>query len=198
MVETNPMPISGPWTAGFVLDSHVLGSEPDGFNKDGRIQYTASRSPLGELLYRLKYRHDRSVLDELTGTIHFFLKEQWGIADIVDCIVPVPPSNEDRLMQPVYEIASGLAEKLGISCYDTCLVKSRKTDESKHTKKRKKKIDMLAGSMTIKGNELDGRTVLLLDDLYGTGATLLAATQVMICDGHVLDVYVTALTKTKG
>ncbi len=198
MVETNPMPLSGPWAAGFVLDRHILGSEPAGYNKDGLRQYTSSRSPLGELLYKLKYRHDRSVLDELTGTIHHFLKEQWGIAEIVECVVPIPPSDENRRMQPVYEIAFSVAEKLGIPCHDTCLVKSHKTDESKHTKRRKKKIDMLTGSMIINGDELEGRTVLLLDDLYGSGATLLAATQVMVGVGHVRDVYVTALTRTKG
>ena len=198
MTETNPMPVSGPWTAGYVLDQHILGSKPDGFNKGCWKQFAASRSPVGELLYRLKYKHDRSVLDELTGTICHFLKEQWGIAERVDCVVPIPPSDEDRLMQPVYEIACGVSEKLGIPCYDTCLVKSHRTDESKHTKRRKKKIDMLTDSMKIMGNDLTGRTVLLLDDLYGSGATLLAATQMVYGDGHARDVYVTAITKTKG
>jgi hypothetical protein len=65
MVEINPKPITGNWTEGFALDFHTLSSEYIGDDEYGHPQFDTKRSDVGELLYRLKYGKDKSVLGDI-------------------------------------------------------------------------------------------------------------------------------------
>ena len=60
--------------------------------------FDTTRSDLGELLYRLKYRSDVSVLDEIVQVAARFYRS-WNPGATV--IVPVPPSRSSRPQQPV-------------------------------------------------------------------------------------------------
>ena len=55
IVETNPRSLRGPWTAGFALDWHTLGSTFIGNDPFGHPMFETKRPPVGELLYQLKY-----------------------------------------------------------------------------------------------------------------------------------------------
>jgi hypothetical protein len=55
-VPCKPEPIDGPWIEGFVLDRHVISSHPIGYVGE-HMQFETTRSPLGELVYQLKYRN---------------------------------------------------------------------------------------------------------------------------------------------
>ena len=88
MTEINPKRIAGSWTEGFALDFHTLSSEYIGDDEYGHPQFDTKRSEIGELLYKLKYREDKSVLGDLVTTVSQFIKStNWP----VDLIVSVPP-----------------------------------------------------------------------------------------------------------
>ncbi len=93
MVQINPKRISGNWKEGFALDFHSLSSEYIGDDEYGRPQFATTRSEIGELLYRLKYKEDKSVLGDIINTASEFIKStNWPI----DIVVSVPPSRKGR------------------------------------------------------------------------------------------------------
>jgi len=104
------MRIPGRWREGCVLDYHTLDSTYLGDHEYGHPMFDTKRSDVGELLYRLKYRFDAAVLDELVGTAASFVRS-WNPG--VTILVPVPPSRA-RSQQPVHMVAEALGRKIGI------------------------------------------------------------------------------------
>lgn len=74
MVEYNAEEIPGPWTGGYSLDRHTVSSEYLGDDPYGVPEYHTVRTPLDELLFKLKYRGDQSVLDEIVETAADFFE----------------------------------------------------------------------------------------------------------------------------
>ena len=105
-VTINPHKLRGPWTDGYALDVHTTSSTMIGHNAYGHAVFDTVRSPLGELLYRLKNRGDQTTIPEVVATAGEFING-WGIQ--VDAVVPVPPSNTARKNQPVIEVARALS-----------------------------------------------------------------------------------------
>lgn len=65
--------LRGPWAAGFALDVHTTGSTFLGHNAYGHPVFDTGRSPIGELVYRLKYRGDKDAQREIVDTVAGFL-----------------------------------------------------------------------------------------------------------------------------
>jgi predicted amidophosphoribosyltransferase len=84
------------------------------------------RTPVAERLYQLQYQSDASQAAPLVVALADFLDTRvvrlWLAA-----IVPVPPSNEDRPVQPVRELARALAARTGLPLAEGYLVKQRPT-----------------------------------------------------------------------
>jgi len=111
MVETKPQVLRGPWASGFALHVHSLSSTYLGDDEYGHPRFSTTRSPVGELLYQLKYRQDRKAVDQLAEASASFCKETWRLK--VDTIIPVPPT-QARRVQPVQVVAEALAALLGV------------------------------------------------------------------------------------
>lgn len=79
---------------------------------------------MGELLYRLKYRADRTVIPEAAAS---FVSE-W--CPEVEVLVPVPPSRE-RAVQPVLVIGAAIAARLGIESLPDCVRRTRDVPQLK-------------------------------------------------------------------
>jgi adenine/guanine phosphoribosyltransferase-like PRPP-binding protein len=62
MVEIHPARIAGRWADGRALDVHTVRSTYLGDDEFGHAQFETERSPIGELVYRLKYRGDWGVV----------------------------------------------------------------------------------------------------------------------------------------
>jgi hypothetical protein len=120
-VEINPRHLRGPWDDGYALDVHTRGSTYLGVDQWGHDRFDTTRSPVGELLYQLKYRGDYSGVEPL-ATAADFLRPIWP----VDAIIPVPSSNI-RKVQPVAVVAEALAARLGIPVCAGCLAKMKQT-----------------------------------------------------------------------
>lgn len=197
MITLNPKKLSGNWFKGYALDYHTLSSTFLGYDAFGHKVFDNKYSEIGELLYKLKYKSDKSVLNDIIEATTYFLKQEWKIVDKLDAIIPIPPANVRRAVQPVIEIAIGLNAKLKIPLYKDMLEKIRETPELKNIFEFDKRLELLQDSFST-SNLIRGKNILLFDDLFRSGATLNAATSILYGKGEVAKVYVLTLTRTRS
>ena len=110
MVSIDPKEINGPWDKGYALDKHTISSTMIGYNEFGHPEFDTQRSALGELVYRLKYKGDKTAIAPIAEAIAEFVK---SVGLHVDVIVPVAPSKQ-RLKQPLFEIVDALSKLLEV------------------------------------------------------------------------------------
>jgi len=189
-VEIHPRRLQGPWDAGFALDIHT-GSTFLGNDQYGRPRFDTKRSPLGELLYRLKYKLDQTTIDPIVETVAAFLGAHHSP---IDAIVPVPPSNV-RTKQPVTLIANALSRRLAIPVCTTCVSKIRRTPPLKDITEYHKRVEALRGAFRVSREDTHGKSLLLFDDLYGSGATVSGIAEILKREGGAKAVYLLTLTR---
>jgi competence protein ComFC len=193
MASKNPTKIYGSWTSGFALDAHTLSSVHVGVNEQGHDVFDTKRSELGELLYRLKYRGDASAANEIVKTAAELVRPSLKKFDL---IVPVPPSGA-RAVQPVIIIAQGLGKELGLPVAD-CITTTRPATQLKGVMGAEKRKELLAGLYAVDATTTKGRNILLVDDLYRSGSTMNAITDVLLGPGKASSVRALAITRTRS
>ena len=113
-------------------------------------------------------------------------------------VVPVPSTNQ-RARQPVYEVAHAVATKLGKPCFDNMVSKKAPIGETrslKNLRTKEEKIASLDGQVVV-NNVIsnDGCwNVLVVDDLYDSGATLEEVCKQLRSYSKVGKIFVTTLT----
>ncbi|MGO9604740.1 MAG: ComF family protein [Candidatus Binataceae bacterium] len=157
------------------------------------MRFDTERSEVGELLYKLKFSRDQSVVPAIAEALEEFVKS-WNPP--VDAIVPVPPSSE-RSLQPVMTLATELSSRLGIELVD-CVKKVRETPQLKNVTDLDERLRLLEGLHQIDPSAIRGRKILLFDDLYRSGATMNAITDVLYDESGVADVFALAATRTRS
>jgi competence protein ComFC len=193
-VTVNPHRLVGPWNCGYALDVHTTSSTMVGHNAFGHPVFDTVRSPLGELLYRLKNRGDETVIPEIVDTAAKFLTG-WGVQ--LDALVPVPPSNTTRKRQPVIAVATPLSDVLGVPLCEGCVLKVKNTAQLKDVFDFAQRTTILNGAFAVDAAKTTGRRLLLLDDLYRSGATVSAITRLLQTTGAAGAVYLLTLTQTR-
>ena len=108
-------------------------------------------------------------------------------------MIPVPPSTR-RDFDPVSNLAQALANQLKVPVLANVLIKTRVTRPQKEMKSLAQKQANVAGAFALRGT-VRGQRVILLDDLYDSGATLEEAARVL-SRGSVGAIVVLTLTKT--
>ena len=194
-VEIHPRKIRGKWAEGYALDLHTTSSTFLGYDGYGHPQFETVRSELGELLYKLKYRADPSAVDSIAEAAAEFLTEKWRVN--VDLIVPVPPSNTGRKRQPVLEVARAISDRTGIELCLDGLVKVKQTPQLKDVFDFKERVAALEGAFTVEKAKIQGKRVLLFDDLFRSGATMNTITECLMTGGAEV-VYALTLTRTRS
>lgn len=191
MARIQPRRIEGAWTDGYVLDLHSTGSTLLGHNEFGHPEFETHRTEMGELLYRLKYRGEASALIEILATAEEFIRS-WGVR--FSRIVPVPPT-ATRRVQPVFQVADGLGARLQVP-----VKRIEKSLQNREQLKNMYDFDerrrLLEGAFMVSRSIAEGERILLLDDLYRSGATLNAAAEAL-ADAGAAAVFALALTKTR-
>ena len=192
-VKFDPLKIAGPWSEGYVLErQHTLSAEFLGHDSSGHAQFDTKYSELGELIFRLKNRNDRNTLDSIAGTAVEFLK-RWGIA--FDLIVPMPQSRKRVAYQPVPEIAAAIGDRLSNPVAEA-VSKIKDTPQLKDVFDYQERIKLLQDAFTADENAVRGKRILLVDDLYRSGATANLVTKSLLSAGAAA-VYMLAMTKTR-
>ena len=183
--------LEGNWKAGWALDLHTVSSVK---NANGGFDNTYT--DLGYALNQLKYHHSIEKLNYLGNQLVIFMNTRM-VTPYLDVILPVPPSNQ-RDIQPVYEIASLLAQGINKKIDFNFLLKNRTTPQLKAMQDPQERARALSGVFSLSNPTLyRGKKVLLVDDLYRSGSTLNEITRVLYEQGKVSNVYVVTLTKTR-
>lgn len=113
----------------------------------------------------------------------------------MDAIVPVPPSRK-RAYQPVVEIAKAIGRLLSVPVDLAAIVKAKDTPELKNVFDFKERTTALQGAFKINEKAVRGKRILLVDDLYRSGATASIVAKALIAGGAT-SVYMLAMTKTR-
>lgn len=190
MAAINPQEITGKWHSGRALDKHTIESVYLGPNEYGHDSYKTTRTELGELLYRLKNHGDESAASDIIAAVAGFLQH-----GAVDLIIPVPPS-ANRRVQPVILLAKGIGTRIGVPVVD-CITTTRDPTQLKNITDPTQRQAAVAGLYAVNVPEIAGKRVLLFDDLYRSGTTMNAITDVLLQQGRVAKVYALTVTCTR-
>lgn len=191
--EMNPTRIFGNWKKGHALDIHTILSKHLGINEFGHDEFDNKRSHLGELLYRLKYQQDRSAASGIVEAAVAFLQRYRNKFDVM---VPVPPSGSRRL-QPVLILANGIGKALDLPVAN-CVSAKRPATQLKHVGDPEMRMKLLEDLYRVERAQTQGKSVLLFDDLYRSGATMNAVTELLVTEGRAEAVRVFTITKTRS
>jgi predicted amidophosphoribosyltransferase len=192
MVKINPRKIEGPWQEGYALDQHSLKSEYIGDNEFGHPQFETTRSEIGDLLFKLKYRNDQSAINELAKAAATYLAK-WK--PDVDLLLPVTPSKV-RAKQPVFLVGEEIAKRMNIPFSNEFVTRREALPELKNIS-RDERLRLLKGAHGVQKDKVKGRKILLFDDLFQSGSTMSAITSALL-DANVKKVFALTLTRTQS
>jgi len=193
MAKFSPRKIYGSWSDGYVLDLHSTGSTYIGDNEFGHPQFETHRTEIGELLFQLKYRSDEKAVTELVEAASSFITK-WAVKPSI--IVPIPPTRAYRKLQPVARLADGLGARLKIPTVHDAIRKQKQFAELKNVYDAEERRKILEGAFDVNSSRVKGHRVLLVDDLYRSGATMNAIADVLLRSGATA-VFAFAFTQTR-
>lgn len=136
-----------------------------------------------KLIHNLKYFGQKYVGEYLSE----FLVEEYTLNKFnADLVVPIP-LNSNRLKQRGYNQAETLCksfgEKLGLKINNTNFIRTIDTPTQTALNKAERKKNLENAFKVIDKHIFKGKTILLIDDVYTTGATLEEASKTLLKSG---------------
>ena len=113
-----------------------------------------------------------------------------------DLVVPVPPSRARRVYNPPALLARPLAEALGVPLAEKALCKTRITEKQEGKTARQRLQNVRGAYAVISPQQVEGRRILLVDDVITTGATVSNCAAALVKAG-ALDVFAVSLAETQ-
>lgn len=186
--------LEGNWKSGKAFDLHTVASTHLGVDEQGHDRFDNTRSEMGELVYQLKYKHDKNTVNKIVA-----LLDKIGGIETFDFIIPIPPTNKTRPIKPVELIAVALGAKRKVTVVTDAL-KNEGSEELKGITDPVARNELLQAALKLNapGNKFQGKKVLLVDDLYRSGSTLRVATDLLYKEGKATQVSVLTMTKTRS
>lgn len=148
---------------------------------------------LGHRVHAFKYLEEKTQLEWLLERTLQTLAEHSHFKEI-DAVVFVPSTKGDRPYAPVTLFAENLRQRLGAgSAFQ--LHKTRATKPQKEMTTMEQKRRNVASAFAIHTPSVKGQSLLLIDDIYDSGATINECARVLKAAG-AKKVYALTLTKT--
>lgn len=175
-----------------MLDKHSVSSVYLGDDEHGHPQFNTTRSEVGEATFQLKYRNDWAQAEPLAQAI---ASNIYPKLSEVGFIVPMPASSQ-RARQPVTEIANKLGAILKVPVLHNVLIRAKNGKPLKDLSTKDEKIEAIGSSFSV-NDEITNNgqwNVLVVDDLFHTGASMETACKALRTYPKVGKIYVAALT----
>ena len=142
------------------------------FQKKGKVQ---------TLLHNLKYRGHERISQVLGAWLGSELDESKAYDD-VDIVIPVPIHKQrkrQRGYNQVSKFGEEIAKALGVNYNESLLIKKTRTT-TQVFKERRSRWNRSEDSLDLKNEDvLNGKHILLVDDLITTGATIEACSKIL-------------------
>ena len=155
-------------------------------------------TPVRELILRLKLARQTSLAEPLGA----FLCERLDAAGVmpgIDAIVPVPLHWRRRMVRGHNQsllLAERVGEHFNLRVLRGCLLRVRAT-RSQTSFSMRKRMENLRGAFAVrKRGVMEGKTLLLIDDVLTTGATCAECSRVLRQEGGAAAVYVATVART--
>lgn len=159
---------------------------------DGFASAYYGQSEVGKIIHHSKYENGGDFPDELLGRVKTMILEKLGGIRF-DLLLYIPPTVSGDLVK---NFAIRLSTDIGIPLSDK-LKKTRATDAQKVFRNAYGKKANIHNAFEIPANIVEGKTILLLDDIYDSGATLKEAGRMLTQRGAKLIVPI-VIAKTIG
>lgn len=175
-----------------MLDKHSVKSEHIGDDEWGHARFNTTRTEVGESTFQLKYRRDWTQVKPLAQAIkdHIYPK-----LTKVGFIVPMPASMQ-RDHQPITKVAHELGKLVALPVFTNLLLKTASSKPLKDLHTKAEKIKAIGNSFSVNDAITNNGkwNVLVVDDLFHTGASMEAACNVLHTYPKIGKIYVAALT----
>ncbi len=137
-------------------------------------------------IHAMKFIGDRVAAQKLAQMMADRLYDLFGKKDSFDCVVPVPMHPKDRKDRGFSQskwLAQALSKQISVPCDADALKKVRRT-KKQHTLSAQERKRNLTGAFSVNHPEsVCGRRILLVDDVFTTGATVFEIADVLLCAG---------------
>jgi len=156
------------------------------------------RDGIKDAIYAFKYKNQRYYAEYFSDSILQLYKEELQQLNL-DGIVPVPVhkyKKRQRGYNQAEVLADCLAKELQLPMYPSYLLRVENTNPQKELND-KIRIKNLKNAFKIGENAIELKKVLLVDDIYTSGATIEACTRILL-EAGVQKVYYTSVAIGKG
>ncbi len=132
------------------------------------------------LVRRLKFRHESTIAIEFGLRLAESLKAA-GV--FIDLVVPIPlprTRSWSRGYNQAALIAQALSERCGFRCDESILLRAHSTAaQTTQSSWKERRINMQGAFIVSTASAVQGKTILLVDDVWTSGATLSAASETL-------------------
>ena len=159
--DIEPVPLFGNFDLGFALGEYSILA-------GGKRK----RTKVGDLLHKFKYEQNRHAGVILADLASDLISSQIVLKS-ADLMLTIPPSFKSRSFDPVSFIAERIEEKTKIPWERKVFLRTRLTKPQKNIwDKELKQLNVFNTFRIAKPLQLEGKTILLIDDIFDSGATL--------------------------
>lgn len=184
--DIKPIPLLGNFDSGFALGEYSRSESAK-----------RKRTTVGDLLHKFKYEQDRYAGMILADLASDFINSQILLKSS-NLILTIPPSFKSRSFDPVSFLTERIEERTQIHWEKDALKRTKLTKPQKSIHDREfKKINVLNTFQLAEPLKLDGKKILLIDDLLASGATLNEISAILR-EAKADKIYVLVLAKTVG
>ena len=144
------------------------------FHFDCAVACHRSSGVVRDLLIRFKYQREFYLRHPLGEWLAAGLADSRITAGKFDCLVPVPlhPAKErDRQFNQAVALAKTLARRTGVPVFD-CLKRVRKTPTQTQFDRARRMENLRNAFKMRKNREVQGKDLILIDDVFTTGSTV--------------------------
>jgi ComF family protein len=156
---------------------------------------TQKKNQYAILLHNLKYKRQQNMGIFLGETFAAELLKS-GFLDGIDAIVPVPLHNKrerNRGYNQSQIIAQGIANISKIEVLDSAVIRTVNTQTQTKKSKEERKQNVANIFEVANLDQLQGKHILILDDVITTGATCISCAETILEQGFVKEISIASI-----
>lgn len=161
--------------------------------------YYRKGSPYNKLLHQLKYNNRPDIGVRLGAEAATAIKDS-RFFEKIDLIIPLPLSKK-KLRKRGYNqcdhIAKGISQITGIPIAGNCIKRNIANESQTHKHREERWLNVEGIFSVTNAEELQGKHILIVDDVLTTGATIASCAKTILATGCRVSIFTIAYSNNK-